>query len=84
MFVEAKSITCMCLDGCPVNVIRQFFNCSWRFMDTYCQGLTGKAAEWAITKQKSHQWAGEKKLIEDTIDKLAGQTEDEDTIIDTN
>ena len=74
----------MCLDGCPVNVIRQFFNCSWRFIDAYCQGLTGKAAEWAVTKQKSCQWAEEKKLIEYTIDKLAGQTEDEDTIIDTN
>jgi len=23
-------------------------------MDAYCNGLTGKAAEWAVKKQKSH------------------------------
>jgi len=33
---------------------RQFFNHSWRFMDAYRQGLTGKAAEWAVWKQKLH------------------------------
>ena len=55
-------------------------------MDAYHQGLTGKAAEWAVTKQKSHWQAGEKvmKLIEHTVDKPAGQTEDENAIIDTN
>lgn len=48
----------LCLDACPVDVIQRFFNCSWRFMDVYWQGLTGRAAEWAVQKQKSHQRVG--------------------------
>jgi len=28
-------------------------------MDAYQQGLTGKAAEWAVQKQKSHQRVGQ-------------------------
>jgi hypothetical protein len=42
-----------------VEVVQQFFNQLWRFMDTYWQGLTGKAAEWAIHQQKSHQQVGQ-------------------------
>jgi hypothetical protein len=39
-------------------------------MSAYWQGLTGKAAEWAIYKQKSHWWVREKamKLIEALVD----------------
>ena len=44
-----------CLDACPVDVIGWFFNSSWWFMDAYQKGLTGKAAEWAVKKQKSHK-----------------------------
>jgi hypothetical protein len=29
-------------------------------MEAYHEGLTGKAAEWAVQKQKSHWQAGEK------------------------
>ncbi|KAJ3711839.1 hypothetical protein DFJ43DRAFT_1008734, partial [Lentinula guzmanii] len=43
------------LDACPVDVIRQFINRSFRFMSAYRLGLTGKAAEWAVRKQKAHR-----------------------------
>jgi len=45
-----------CLDACPlaVDVIQHFVNCSWQFMDAYQKGLTGKAAAWAVKKQKGH------------------------------
>ena len=42
------------LDTCPAEVIRRFINRSWRFMSAYRMGLTGKAAEWAVKKQKGH------------------------------
>jgi len=61
-FADAKSAALQCLDGCPVDVIRRFFNRSWRFMDAYCGGLTGKAAEWAVRKQRSHRWVGEQAM----------------------
>ena len=40
-----------------------FFNCSWWFMDAYQQGLTGKAAEWAVKRQKSHRRVGQQAMI---------------------
>ena len=43
-----------CLNACPIEVIWHFFNQLWRFMDMYRQGLTGKAAKWAVRKQKVH------------------------------
>jgi len=57
-FSDAKRVACECLDSCPVDVIRWFFDRSWRFMDAYQHGLTGKAAEWAVRKQKSHRRVG--------------------------
>lgn len=57
-FEHAKATARSCLNACPVEVIRRFFNRSWRFMDAYRKGLTGKAAEWAVRKQKSHRRAG--------------------------
>lgn len=54
-----KRVARECLDACPVEVIRRFFNRSWRFMDAYHMGLTGKAAEWAVRKQKSHRRVGQ-------------------------
>ncbi|ETW79476.1 hypothetical protein HETIRDRAFT_322612, partial [Heterobasidion irregulare TC 32-1] len=48
-----------CLDKYPVEVIYQFFNQSWWFIDVYYMGLTGKVAEWAICKQKSHRRVGQ-------------------------
>jgi hypothetical protein len=57
-FEDAKATARTCLNACPIEVIRRFFNCSWQFMDAYQKGLTGIAAEWAIHKQKLHQKAG--------------------------
>ena len=57
-FEDAKKTAVKYLNACPVEVIQRFFNRSWRFMDAYRQGLTGKAAEWAVRKQKSHQRVG--------------------------
>ncbi len=58
-FEEAKRAARECLDACPEEVICRFFNRSWRFMDAYRRGLTGKAAEWAVRKQKSHRRVGQ-------------------------
>jgi hypothetical protein len=62
-FDAAKKIARECLDACPVDVVRRFFNRSWRFMDAYRQGLTGKAAEWAVHKQKSHRQVGQQAMM---------------------
>ncbi|KXN86542.1 hypothetical protein AN958_09952 [Leucoagaricus sp. SymC.cos] len=55
-FKDAKKAAREAFDSCPTDVIHHFINRSWRFMSAYCQGLTGKAAEWAVCKQKGH-WA---------------------------
>ena len=62
-FEVAKRTARECLDACPVDVIRRFFNHSWRFMSAYRQGLTGKAAEWAVRKQKSHRRVGQQAMM---------------------
>ena len=53
----------------------QFFNCSWQFIDTYWWGLTGKAAKWAVCRQKFHQkvgqWAIEASVAAAKIDVFA-------------
>ena len=53
-FEDVKRTALEYLNACPEEVIQRFFNCSWRFMHAYRQGLTGKAAEWAVWKHKSH------------------------------
>jgi hypothetical protein len=42
------------LNAYPVDVIQCFINRSWQFMSAYHMGLTGKAASWAMQKQKQH------------------------------
>lgn len=32
-------------------------------MDAYRKGLTGKAAEWAVRKQKSHRKVGQQAML---------------------
>lgn len=51
------------LDSCPIEVIRRFINRSWRFMSAYRTGLTGKAAAWAVKKQRSHRSVPERARI---------------------
>ena len=54
-FSAAKEAALEALSSCPIDVIRQFINQSWRFMSAYdWTGLTGKAAAWAVKKQQSH------------------------------
>jgi len=53
-FAELKAAAVQYLDACPVEVIQRFINQTWRFMSAYRRGLTGKAAEWAVRKQKAH------------------------------
>ena len=40
------------LNMCSVKVIRRFINRSWRWMSAYRMGLTGKATQRAVRKQK--------------------------------
>ena len=54
-FKEAKLCTRAQLDACPTEVIRWFINRLWWFMSAYQMDLTGKAAEWAVRKQKQHR-----------------------------
>ncbi|KAJ3553708.1 hypothetical protein NP233_g12583 [Leucocoprinus birnbaumii] len=54
-FEDAKKAAIDAFDACPVDVIRRFINRSWRFMSAYRLGLTGKAAAWAVRKQKGHR-----------------------------
>ena len=62
-FEDAKKAAVEYLNACPVEVIRRFFNRSWRFMDAYRRGLTGRAAEWAVRKQKSHRRVGPQAMM---------------------
>ena len=54
-FQDAKNSTLLYLNACPAEVIRRFINRSWHFMCAYRLGLTGRAAEWAVCKQKQHR-----------------------------
>ena len=53
-FAKAKKLALEKLNSCPVAVLRRFINCSWQFMSAYHLGLTGKAAIWAVRRQKQH------------------------------
>jgi len=54
-FEDAKQAAFQALNSCLTDVIRRFVNRSWRFMSAYRVGLTGKAAAWAVRKQKGHR-----------------------------
>jgi hypothetical protein len=51
------------LDACPKEVIRRFINRSWRFMSAYRRGLTGRAAAWAVRKQKQHRQVSQRAML---------------------
>ena len=59
----AKNAGFEALDGCPLDTIRRFINVSWRNASAYRQGLTGKAAEWAVKKQRSHRAVSEQARV---------------------
>ncbi|EDR02992.1 uncharacterized protein LACBIDRAFT_307799 [Laccaria bicolor S238N-H82] len=50
-FQQAKDTASEALNTCPPKVIRRFINQSWWWMSAYFR-LTGKAAQWAVQKQK--------------------------------
>ena len=54
-FNKAKQAAFAALNSCSVDTIRRFINRSWRFMDAYRVPLSGKAAAWAVRKQKGHR-----------------------------
>jgi hypothetical protein len=58
-FEKAKQAVLKWLNACPDEVIRQFVNQVWRFVDAYQLGLSGKAAEWAVRIQKGHSCPSE-------------------------
>jgi hypothetical protein len=58
-FKAAKERAIQVLDACPTEVIQRFINRSWRFIAAYEQGLTGRAAAWAVKQQKTHRSTSE-------------------------
>jgi len=62
-FLAAKEQALQVLDACPVEVIRWFINCSRWFVKTYRSSLTGKAAAWAVKKQKQHRAVSERAMV---------------------
>jgi len=43
------------LDSVDVNTIRRFARKSWRYMDLYRNGITGKLVEYTVKKYRSHR-----------------------------
>ena len=43
------------LDSVSLTTIRKFARKSWRYMDIYRKGISGKMAEFAVKKYKSHR-----------------------------
>ncbi|KAF8303445.1 hypothetical protein DL93DRAFT_2066830, partial [Clavulina sp. PMI_390] len=62
-FEAAKIAAFEALDSCPKDTIRRFINRTWRMASAYRQGLTGKAAEWAVKKQRSHRSVSERARV---------------------
>ena len=60
--MEAKTRALEVLNACPAEVIRNFINRSWRFIDAYKKGLIGEAAAWIVRKQKSHRAVSERAM----------------------
>jgi phage terminase Nu1 subunit (DNA packaging protein) len=52
---DLQKIVPEALDSVPLITIRKFARKSWRYMDIYRKGITGKMAEFAVKKYKSHR-----------------------------
>jgi hypothetical protein len=50
------------LDACNIDIIRRFYNRSFRFIDAYRKGLSVKAAAWCVKKQKRHRVISEEAM----------------------
>ena len=55
-FKAAKERALQVLDACPIEVI-------WRFLEAYRSGLMGRAAAWAVKKQKQHRTVLERAMV---------------------
>ncbi|KAF9516301.1 hypothetical protein BS47DRAFT_1292541 [Hydnum rufescens UP504] len=62
-FADAKAAVLSSLQSCPLDTLRHFINRTWRFMSAYRQGLRGKAAEWAVKKQRSHRTVSRRAML---------------------
>ena len=62
-FQAAKDAAVKYLNACPTDVIRRFINRAWRFMSAYRLGLTGKAAKWAVQKQRQHRQVSHRAMM---------------------
>jgi hypothetical protein len=62
-FAAAKVQALQCLDACPDEVIQQFVNRYGRFLEASQSGLMGKAAAWAVKKQKTHHSVLERAMV---------------------
>ena len=63
MLTDAKKAAVEALDACPDETIRRFVNRTWHFISAYRQGLKGKAAAWAVKKQKGHRSCSQRSMM---------------------
>jgi len=52
---DLQKIVPEALDSVSLITIHRFAQKSWRYMDIYRKGITGKMAEFAVKKYKSHR-----------------------------
>ena len=62
-FAVAKDASINILNACPAEVIQRFINRSYHFLSAYHLGLTGKAAEWVVQKQKQQQQVSQSAIM---------------------
>ena len=55
----------LAFDSISVEQIRAYARLSWRWMDAYRHGLSGKAAEYAVKNNKSHR-----RINEDVMNRI--------------
>ncbi|EJD54935.1 hypothetical protein AURDEDRAFT_155172 [Auricularia subglabra TFB-10046 SS5] len=55
IFPTARKLVPEILDSCDVPSIRRFFRKTWRYLDGYRRGLSGKELEAAVKKYKAHR-----------------------------
>ncbi|KAF8599613.1 hypothetical protein BDV93DRAFT_449148 [Ceratobasidium sp. AG-I] len=63
-FLTAKQLVPKCLDACSIITIRRFFHKSWRYMESYRNGLTGVLAEQAEKKYTSHRKVSKRAMMQ--------------------
>jgi len=54
-FATAQRLIVEALDACPLITIRRFFRRVDRYMSVYRHGATGRLAEFAVKKYRSHR-----------------------------